>query len=102
MLPLALPPVVQGTGVETEAELPSRAAAAPSLAAIAPTASEPSVDIHTAQLRARVRHSHPPTVCSATDRGAMLLITYRKCTRLNAFESNQALNRKRHVQTRSQ
>jgi hypothetical protein len=43
MLPHALP-VVHGTIKEAEAGLPTRAAATPSLAAITPTAPEPSID----------------------------------------------------------
>jgi hypothetical protein len=51
MFPHALP-VVHGTVEEAEAGLPTRAAATPSQAAIAPTAPKPSID--TAQFRARV------------------------------------------------
>jgi hypothetical protein len=51
MLPHALP-VVYGTLEEAKAGLPTRAAATPPQAAIAPSAPEPSID--TAQFRARV------------------------------------------------
>jgi hypothetical protein len=68
MLPHALP-VVHRSVEEAEAGLSTRAAlqpaATPSLAAIAPTAAEPSID--TAQFRARVTHvrqSRPPALCS--------------------------------------
>jgi hypothetical protein len=103
MLPHALP-VVHGTIEEAEAGHPTRAAATPSLAAIAPTAHEPSID--TAQFRARVAvtlaHRGAQSCARAHSyKYTYWLITYRNCTRLNAFERNRVQISKHHVQTRS-
>jgi hypothetical protein len=112
MPPHSLPEVVHGAVEEVEAGLPKRAAATPtpSLAAIAPTAPEPSID--TAQFRARVTHvrqsrlltaarSHARARILISNKYTYWLITCRKCTRLNAFERNWPQISKRHVQTRS-
>jgi hypothetical protein len=75
MLPRA-PPVVHGTVEEAEAGLPARAAATLSLAAIAPTAHEPSID--TAQFRARVAvtpHAHRGEQSCARPARARILIS---------------------------
>jgi hypothetical protein len=103
MLPHALP-AVHGTVEEVEAGLPTRAAATSSQAAIAPTAPEPSID--TAQFRARVAVTPAHRGAQSCARAhyyksTYWLITYRNCTRLNAFERNRVQISKRHVQTRS-
>jgi hypothetical protein len=67
-------PVVNGTVEEAEAGLPTRAAATPSLAAIAPTAPKPSID--KAQFRARVtqvRQSRLLTVARSHARARILI-----------------------------
>jgi hypothetical protein len=103
MLPHALP-VVHGTVEETEVGLPTRAAATPSQAAIAPTAPKPSID--TAKFRARVAVTPAHRGAQSCARAhsytyTYWLITYRNCTCLNAFERNRVQISKRHVQTRS-
>jgi hypothetical protein len=98
MLPHALP-VVHRTVEEAEAGLSTRAAATPSQAAIAPTAPEPPID--TAQFRAHVAVTPAHRDAQSCARDTYWLITFRNCTRLNAFERNRVQISKRHVQTRS-